>query len=877
MSIQKWTSAQIRQKFLDFFASKGHTVLPSAPMVVKNDPTLMFTNAGMNQFKDIFLGNRPPQQLRVCNSQKCLRVSGKHNDLEEVGVDTYHHTMFEMLGNWSFGDYFKEESIEWAWQLLTSEYQLPVDRLYVTVFGGDPADGLQPDDEAADIWKKNISANRILRFGRKDNFWEMGESGPCGPCSEIHIDLRSDAERKVLEGASLVNAGHPQVIEIWNLVFIQFNRDATGNLHALPSRHVDTGMGLERLVRVLQYKSSNYDSDLFIPVIHKIAALTGKVYQGSDTSQDIAFRVIADHLRAVSFALADGQLPSNTGAGYVIRRILRRAVRYYYSALNCNAPVIFQLIPTIIEILGTQFPELSKQEHFIAGVVREEEENFLHTLGRGLQLIDEEISKNKRISGKSAFALYDTFGFPFDLTQLIAREREIEVDEKGFFEELEHQKERSRKAAGQTTGDWTLLKDLSDSEFVGYDTLTAHTQVIKYRQVRTGNKTVYQLVLHQTPFYPEGGGQVGDSGIIEWDGQHIEIINTIRENNLILHLCSTFPQNIEKKCLASVDVTKRMRAAGNHSATHLLHFALRQVLGTHVEQKGSLVSSDYLRFDFSHFRKMTIEELNEVERLVNDMIGQSIPLQEHRDMAIAEAKAVGAMSLFGEKYGDKVRMIQFGGSRELCGGTHVANTAGIRMFRITSESAIAAGIRRIEAISGDAALKEYQAIQREVQSVRELLGITSSSITHGISALISELNEKNEELERFRLAEVASLKSLIKKSFKPVNGFDVCFLHTSLDDKSLKDVSFQIKSEAENDFVLLLTSDKSGKPFISLMISENLVQSMDMHAGKWIKILAANIQGGGGGQPFYATAGGRQIEGLNRVLMQAEELIIPGK
>jgi alanyl-tRNA synthetase len=864
------TSAEIRQQFLDFFASKGHQVVPSAPIVVKNDPTLMFTNAGMNQFKDWFLGNETPKYKRVVDTQKCLRVSGKHNDLEEVGVDTYHHTMFEMLGNWSFGDYFKKEAIEWAWELLTEVYQLPKDRLYVTVFEGDTKEGLAFDQEAFDNWKLWIDEKRILNGNKKDNFWEMGDTGPCGPCSEIHVDLRTDAERALVDGATLVNNDHPQVIEIWNNVFMEFNRKADGSLEKLPAQHVDTGMGFERLVRAIEGKSSNYDTDVFVPTIKFIEKHSGVTYAFSDTKQDIAMRVMADHIRAISFAIADGQLPSNNGAGYVIRRILRRAVRYQYQFLGLKEPFLCKLADEIIaESFKNVFPELYAQKEFVVKVIREEEVSFLKTLENGIKKLD----SIKELDGKVVFELYDTFGFPLDLTKLIASERGLTVDEAGFEIELLQQKARSRKATELTTDDWVVIGEENPTAFLGYDVTEAEITIIKYRKVKAKGKESYQLVFNQTPFYPEGGGQVGDTGFISNANEKVAIVDTKKENNLIIHFADALPENVEATFTATVDVTKRKLTEANHSATHLLHAALRSVLGTHVQQKGSLVNSEYLRFDFSHFSAMTADEIAKVERIVNQKIRENISLDERRSVPIAEAQTMGAMMLFGEKYGESVRVITFDEnySRELCGGTHVKATGNIGAFKIISESAVAAGVRRIEAITADAV---EDLVNNQWSLVNELKHMLSAKdLKKSIEQLVADKAELAKKIEVFENEKTVQIKHELKSkivSNQSINQLIQLVNISSAD--QLKNLSFQLKAEVEN-LCCVLGCELNGKPMLSVIISDNLVADKKLHAGNIVKELAKEIQGGGGGQPFYATAGGNNLSGLQAALDKAKAIL----
>ena len=868
------TSAEIRKQFLDFFESKGHTIVQSAPIVVKNDPTLMFTNAGMNQFKDWFLGNETPKFKRAVDTQKCLRVSGKHNDLEEVGVDTYHHTMFEMLGNWSFGDYFKKEAIEWAWELLVDVYQLPKDRLYVTVFEGDAKEGLAFDQEAFDNWKLYIAEDRILNGNKKDNFWEMGDTGPCGPCSEIHIDLRPDAERALIDGKTLVNNDHPQVIEIWNNVFMEFNRKADGTLENLPAQHVDTGMGFERLVRAIEGKTSNYDTDVFVPTIQFIENFSNIKYQFSDSKQDIAMRVMADHIRAISFAIADGQLPSNNGAGYVIRRILRRAVRYQYQFLGIKEPFMCKLTLLIAESFKTVFPELHAQKDFVSKVIKEEEVGFLRTISNGMAILNTKFdTEEKVISGDFAFQLSDTFGFPLDLTQLIARENGFTVDEAGFQKALEEQKARSRKATELTTDDWVLIGEETPTVFLGYDQTEAEIQIIKYRKVKAKGKESYQLVFNQTPFYPEGGGQIGDAGFIGNINDKIEIIDTKKENNLIIHFCEELPENIAASFTAIVDTSKRKLTENNHSATHLLHAALRQVLGTHVAQKGSLVNNENLRFDFSHFSAMTKEEIAKVEQIVNQKIRENIVLDERRSVPIEEAKTLGAMMLFGEKYGDSVRVITFDEqySRELCGGTHVKATGQIGLFKIVSEAAVAAGVRRIEAITADAAQELVDSWQISIESLEKTF--SSKDILKSVNQLINEKADLLKKLELFENEKTITLKNELKgKIIAKESTNQLIQLVNISNAEQLKNLSFQLKTEVDNLFCVL-GCVLNEKPMLSVIISDNLVKENGLHAGNIIKDLAKEIKGGGGGQPFYATAGGNDINGLQAAIEKAKGFI----
>ena len=869
-------SKEIRKAFIDFFAGKGHQIVASAPMVVKNDPTLMFTNAGMNQFKDIFLGNQPAKYVRVADTQKCLRVSGKHNDLEEVGHDTYHHTMFEMLGNWSFGDYFKEDAINWAWELLHDVLKIPADRMYASVFEGSADDKLERDDEAFKLWNKYLPAERIINGSKKDNFWEMGDTGPCGPCSEIHVDLRDDAERAKIPGQNLVNKDNPLVIEIWNLVFIQFNRKADGKLEELPDKHVDTGMGFERLCMVLQGKKSNYDTDVFQNTIAKIAELSNKKY-GDDQKADIAMRVIADHLRAISFSIADGQLPSNNKAGYVIRRILRRAVRYGYTFLDFREPFICKLVEVLKENMGDAFPELVSQQGLIENVIREEEESFLRTLETGIRLLDDLVTKAKtagkiEISGDNAFTLYDTFGFPFDLTSLILREKGLTVDEAGFNAEMEKQKERSRNAAAQETDDWVELKKIEQVEFVGYDHLEAEVHISRYRKVTQKNKEFYHLVFDKTPFYGESGGQVGDSGYIEFDGQKTLILDTQKENNLTVHIAQKLPLNSAEAFKAVVDVKKRTLTMNNHSATHLLDQALREVLGTHVEQKGSLVNSEYLRFDFAHFQKVSREELDKIQARVNELVRKNLALEENRAVAFDEAKKLGAIALFGEKYGDFVRVIKFGESVELCGGTHVPSTGQIGSFIITSESAISAGVRRIEAITADNAEEFVKKHMNELAEVKAVLNNTQN-LKKSVEDLVAQNNRLQKQIEEFERKAASFIKDELKKKIQVINGVNVIAEVIQLDSaQAVKDLAFQLKGEIENLF-LVLGSAIGGKPSISVMIAENLVAEKGLNAGAVVREAGKEMQGGGGGQAFYATAGGKDVSGLSAAVEKAKSFV----
>jgi alanyl-tRNA synthetase len=854
----------IRQTFMDFFKSKGHHIEPSAPMVVKNDPTLMFTNAGMNQFKDFFLGYNQPKYKRIANTQKCLRVSGKHNDLEEVGVDTYHHTMFEMLGNWSFGDYFKVEAIDWAWELLTEVYKINKADLYVTVFKGDEKDGTQLDQEAFDIWTKHVDKDRIILANKKDNFWEMGETGPCGPCSEIHVDIRSDEEKSKVSGKDLVNKDHPQVIEIWNLVFMQYNRKADKSLEKLADTHVDTGMGLERLAMVLQGVQSNYDTDLFQHLIQHISKLSGIKY-GNNESTDIAMRVIADHIRAIAFSITDGQLPSNNGAGYVIRRILRRAVRYGYQTLNLKEPFFFTLVDKLAEVMGDAFPELIKQKELIEKVVKEEEQSFFRTLEQGIKKIDALIQTAKKnnqteLKGVDVFELYDTFGFPLDLTSLIASENNLTVDETGFQIELTKQKERSRSASKTESDDWVVLKEDDVEEFVGYDMLEADVYITKYRKVIQKKNEFYQLVFSITPFYAEGGGQVGDSGVIKNDEEVISIFDTKKENNLIVHSAKELPKEPTKKFRAIVYSHKRKLSEANHSATHLLHHALREVLGTHVEQKGSLVNDKHLRFDFSHFSKVSNEELELIEQKVNDAIKANISLNERRAVPISVAQEMGAMALFGEKYGDLVRVIQFGNSVELCGGTHVKNTANIGMFKITQETAVASGVRRIEAITSVEAEKYYKERAKQFDELSALLK-KPKNLVKSVEELMAKNNILQKEIEKLQKEKVKSLKQGLINQVKNIDGVNYLSTILELDGGSIKDLAFQLKGEMEN-FVGVFGGKADGKATLTIIINDELAKVKDLHAGNLVREASKLIQGGGGGQPFFATAGGKNAGGL---------------
>jgi alanyl-tRNA synthetase len=897
------TAKEIRTAYLEFFKSKAHQIVPSAPIVVKNDPTLMFTNAGMNQFKDLFLGEAPIKFSRAADTQRCLRVSGKHNDLEEVGLDTYHHTMFEMLGNWSFGDYFKKEAIAWSWELLTEIYQIPKDKLYVSVFQGDEKEGLPKDQEAYDLWLQYVPEDRIILGNKKDNFWEMGDTGPCGPCSEIHVDCRPLAEREAIPGKSLVNADHPQVIEIWNNVFMQFNRLKDGTLQPLPAQHVDTGMGFERLVRVLQEKGSNYDTDVFQPLIQFIAAKAGKVY-GTDEKSDIAMRVMADHVRAISFVIADGQLPANNKAGYVIRRILRRAIRYAYTFLDLKEPFLNQLVPVLAEQFVGVFDELAAQQDFVQKVVLEEEVSFLRTLATGIQrfenytvkqaeflmsenAIDPEksfddpwvysILKDQMvISGDFAFELNDTYGFPIDLTELMAREKRWSVDMEEYHKALLQQKERSRAATAIDTGDWVLVKPDLEVEFVGYDDFEAETEIIKYRKVSAKGKDQYQIVLSKTPFYAESGGQVGDTGRLEDHSRmfFVEITNTKKENGVIVHYTDTLPEDLEGTFWAVIDEDKRMLSQDNHSATHLLHAALKKILGPHVNQKGSLVTPDYLRFDFSHFAKITDEELAKIEHLVNRKIRENIPLKEQRYVPYEKAISSGVTALFGEKYGDLVRIITFDDhfSKELCGGTHVQATGQIGYFKITSESAVAAGVRRIEAITADKAESFVTNQERELNELRTLLK-GNRDLTAAVSALLEENAKLKKEAEKGLVEHAANLKNEIVHHVKTIKGINLIATHVDLQSAdAVKNLAFSVK-EIMDELFLVITTLIDDKPGITVMVSDNLIAERGLNAATIIRELAKEIQGGGGGQPFYATAGGKNKAGLAEVLKKAEAIV----
>ncbi len=868
------TSQEIRQSFLDFFASKDHKIVPSAPMVIKDDPTLMFTNAGMNQFKNIILGNDPIKYARVADSQKCLRVSGKHNDLEEVGHDTYHHTMFEMLGNWSFGDYFKKEAIEWAWEYLTEVLKLDKDRLYVTVFEGYAAEGLERDDEAAAIWEQFLPKDRIINGNKKDNFWEMGDTGPCGPCSEIHIDIRSNEDRAQIDGLTLVNGSHPQVIEIWNNVFMQYNRKADGSLEGLPAKVIDTGMGFERLCMAMQGVQSNYDTDVFTPIIAEIGRVCGAEY-GKDEKIDIAMRVIADHIRTIAFSITDGQLPSNAKAGYVIRRILRRAVRYGYTFLGQRHAFMYNLITVLSENMGKAYPELVSQKTLIEKVIKEEEESFLRTLETGIKLLDKVMADSKNagkteIEGKVAFTLYDTFGFPLDLTELILRENSFTVNIDEFNAEMQKQKERARNAAATETGDWVTVRE-GDSEFVGYDFNEADTEILRYRKVKQKNQEYYQIVLSKTPFYAEMGGQVGDCGVLKSDNETIEIIETKKENNLAVHIAKNLPTDVTEVFTAVIDVEKRKATECNHSATHLLHEALREVLGTHVEQKGSFVSPDALRFDFSHFQKLTKEEIRAVEAIANRKIRENYPLQERRETPIAEAQAMGAMALFGEKYGETVRVIQFGSSVELCGGTHVSATGNIGLVRVVAESSIAAGIRRIEAITGKAVEELLDKQQETIGEAKELLNNAPDVLT-AIRRLSEESADLKKQVEAFVHEKIMTLRDKLLAEATVVKGFKVIQYEGSLTADQTKTLAFQIRNVQAEKLFFVAGCVADGKPSLTVLLSDDLVAG-GLNATNIAREAAKEIQGGGGGQPFFASAGGKNPAGIQKAIAKALEAL----
>lgn len=869
------TSKEIRESFKSFFASKEHKIVPSAPMVIKGDPTLMFTNAGMNQFKDVILGNAPIKYARVADSQKCLRVSGKHNDLEEVGHDTYHHTMFEMLGNWSFGDYFKKEAIEWAWEYLTEVLALDKNRLYVTVFEGSPSEGLSRDDEAAAYWEKYLPVDRIINGNKKDNFWEMGDTGPCGPCSEIHIDLRSDEERAKVDGLTLVNQSDPQVVEIWNLVFMQYNRKADKSLDPLPAKVIDTGMGFERLCMAVQGKTSNYDTDVFQTIIKALGALANTTY-GEDVKKDIAMRVIADHVRTIAFSITDGQLPSNAKAGYVIRRILRRAVRYGYTFLDQHKSFMYKLLPALIETMGDAYPELIQQQTLIEKVMKEEEESFLRTLETGIKLLDKQIADAKvkgltEISGVEAFTLYDTYGFPLDLTELILKENDMSVDEAGFKAEMQKQKDRARNAAAVETEDWVTLKD-GDTEFVGYDFTECETEILRYRKVKQKNSEFYQIVLSRTPFYAEMGGQVGDSGWLVTDDETIEMSDTKRENNLAVHLSNKLPQDLTATFIARINLKNRTATECNHTATHLLHEGLREILGSHVEQKGSYVSPSVLRFDFSHFQKLTDKEIREVERYVTGKIRENIIREEMRHVPIAEAKEMGAMALFGEKYGEDVRVIRFGDSVELCGGTHISSTGRIGSFRIINESSIAAGIRRIEAITAEACEDYFYAQQDILTEVKSLFNNTPN-LTQALRKFFEENAEMKKTVEEYVKEKTVQIKDALIKKKQVINGIDFYVLNGPFPAEVVKDIAFQIKGQFAANTAFVGATEYEGKPLLTVMLSDDLVKDQGLNASQLVRDAAKHIQGGGGGQPHFATAGGKNTEGLTKALNEIIEKI----
>ena len=867
------TAKEIRESFKSFFESKGHLIVPSAPMVVKDDPTLMFTNAGMNQFKDIILGNTTPKSRRQADSQKCLRVSGKHNDLEEVGHDTYHHTMFEMLGNWSFGDYFKKEAISWAWEYIVDVLKIDPADLYATVFEGSEEEGLQRDDEAAAIWEQFLPKDHIINGNKHDNFWEMGDTGPCGPCSEIHVDSRSAEEKAKVPGRELVNKDHPQVIEIWNLVFMQYNRKADGSLEGLPAKVIDTGMGFERLVRTLQGKTSNYDTDIFQPLIKVMADMAGCKY-GDDEKKDIALRVIVDHLRAIAFAIADGQLPSNAKAGYVIRRILRRAVRYGYTFLDQKEAFLYKLVPTLVEEMGTAFPEIAAQQKLIMKVMQEEESSFLRTLENGIRLLQGIIDETKaagktEIAGDKAFTLFDTFGFPLDLTELICREQGITVDNKGFEACMEEQKKRARNAAEVHLGDWVTLSD-AESSFVGYDYTEYPCHIIKYREVKQKKSTAYEMILDNTPFYGEMGGEIGDTGVLVSENEEIKVLDTKKENGVAIHIVDKLPENAQAEFMACVDVERRRAIEANHSCTHLLDTALREVLGDHVEQKGSLVTADYLRFDFSHFEKVTPEQLRQVEHIVNDRIRQNLPLQEYRDTPIEEAKQLGAIALFGEKYGDKVRVVKFGSSVEFCGGCHVQATGQIGMVRIMSESSVAAGVRRIEAVTGKAVEAMMDTAQDLMNDLRTLLN-NAPNLLDTIKKAISDNKELQAQVAEFKAQKAAQLKERLVEKAQDVNGVKVISGVFPIEPQNAKDIAFQLRTQFPENLVVALGCDNNSKPSLTLAISDDIVAA-GKNAGKIIREAGKLIQGGGGGQPHFATAGGKNPDGLKAAIDKTIEL-----
>ncbi|MBR3453979.1 MAG: alanine--tRNA ligase [Bacteroidaceae bacterium] len=869
------TANEIRESFKKFFESKQHLIVPSAPMVIKDDPTLMFTNAGMNQFKDIILGNVQPKSQRMADSQKCLRVSGKHNDLEEVGHDTYHHTMFEMLGNWSFGDYFKKEAISWAWEYIVDVLKIDPKDLYATVFEGSPEEGLERDNEAAAIWGQFLPADHIINGNKHDNFWEMGDTGPCGPCSELHIDSRSEEEKAKVSGKDLVNKDHPQVIEIWNLVFMQYNRKADQSLEPLPAKVIDTGMGFERLVRTLQGKTSNYDTDVFQPVIKVIGDLTNLEY-GKDEQVDVAMRVVADHLRAIAFSIADGQLPSNAKAGYVIRRILRRAVRYGYTFLGQKESFMYKLMPTLVREMGDAYPELKAQQELIMKVMKEEEDAFLRTLDNGIKLLNQIITDTKdegktEIPGDKAFTLFDTFGFPLDLTELICRESGMTVDEKGFETEMQKQKQRARNAAQVETGDWIVLSE-GESAFVGYDFTEYTCHILKYREVKQKKGMVYEVVLDTTPFYAEMGGEVGDTGVLVSENESIDVIDTKKENNLAIHIVNKLPENPEAEFMACVDVERRRAIEANHTCTHLLDEALREVLGTHVEQKGSLVSENGLRFDFSHFEKVTPEQIREVEHIVNDRIRQNIPLQEYRDLPMEEAKKLGAIALFGEKYGDKVRVIQFGTSVEFCGGCHAQATGCLGMVKITSESSIAAGVRRIEAITGKAVENMLDSVQDTLTQIKTFFNNTPN-LVGAIQKYINENDDLKKQVETFKAQKVAELKKTLMEMAHEVNGTKVIARMVPVDAQGAKDLAFQLRAQIPERLLVVIGASGEAKPTLTVALTDDLVAE-GMNAGKMIREAAKLMQGGGGGQPHFATAGGKNMDGLKSAVDKVVELAL---
>ena len=862
------SAKEIRESFKDFFEKKGHKIVPSAPMVIKDDPTLMFTNAGMNQFKDVILGNRHADAKRVADSQKCLRVSGKHNDLEEVGHDTYHHTMFEMLGNWSFGDYFKKEAIDWAWEYLVDVLGLDPDRLYATVFEGSKAEGLEKDKEAEEYWKAHLPASHIIDGNKKDNFWEMGDTGPCGPCSEIHIDLRSDEERKKIDGASLVNKDNPQVIEIWNLVFMQYNRKADGSLEPLPAKVIDTGMGFERLCMALQGKKSNYDTDVFTPLINEICVITNKKY-GEDAKVDVAMRVVADHIRTIAFSIADSQLPGNAKAGYVIRRILRRAVRYAYTFLNRKEATLYLLVDKLVEEMGEAYPELKAQKDLIKKVIKEEEETFLRTLDNGIKLLENLMSEAKaagadKISGKDAFILYDTYGFPLDLTELILRENGMTLDKKEFDAEMAKQKERARNAASMDTGDWVVINE-GDQEFVGYDLKSVPTKILRYRKVKQKGKEFYQVILSKTPFYAEMGGQVGDRGtLVSTAGEVVKVTDTKRENNIGVHIIEKLPTDPASEFIAAIDEKARAATSANHSATHLIHEVLREVLGKHVEQKGSFVSPDILRFDFSHFQKLTPEEIREVEHRVNERIRKAMPLEEERELPIEEAKKMGALALFGEKYGDKVRVVKYGSSIEFCGGTHVDNSGNIGMVRILSESSIAAGIRRIEAVSASGVEDVLDSMQDTMRQLSSFFG-NASNLKAAVEKAIKENSDLKKQVEDFMGERVKTLTKEVIESGQEINGIKICVLRGERLPDIVKDVAFQVRKSSPEHTAFIGATKQGDKPLLTLSLTDDLVAN-GLNASQIVREAAKSIKGGGGGQPFFAQAGGKDCDGLSVAL-----------